>query len=332
MTALRHWLRWSWACLLIATGALWSVKRCLKAHRAVIVLALHRVLDDADYQRTSSLKGMLLRRRTFEKLVAYAAGRFEIVDLLEAPPAKESRRLRCAFTFDDGWSDNYSIVLPIAHAYGIPVTIFLCPGLIGLNKPFWPEQIAARLKAARPAAREREIERFIERLKNCTPDVREEFTATFVATDARCPNDDWHDGTLSWTDILEMDASGVRFGAHTQTHQVLTSLPEGQARRELLESKAALERTLKKPCRLFAYPNGNYSDQTRKLLAEAGISLAFTTRRGVWTAASDPLAIPRLVVDETDFSSPLGWFSPAMFEYTVFWKNWRAMCADGGSN
>jgi peptidoglycan/xylan/chitin deacetylase (PgdA/CDA1 family) len=332
MTGLRHWLRWSWACSLRASGALRFVEQRLKKSRAIIVLGLHRVLDDAEYGRTDSLTGMLLRRKTFDKLAAYTARRLETVDILESRPDSESRRLRCAFTFDDGWSDNYSTALPITRAYKAPMTIFLCPGLLGKIKPFWPERIAAGMKVARPTASEAEVEEFIEHLKKCSVAVREDVTATLAGAD-RCGQDEHiGDSTLSWKEIREMDALGVRFGAHTQTHQVLTNLSTGQARREIAEAKATLEEVLQKPCRVFAYPNGNHSENTRRLLAEAGFSLAFTTSRGVWTEASDPLAVPRMILDETDVVTPLGRFSPSLFEYTVFWKSWRAMRASGGSN
>jgi peptidoglycan/xylan/chitin deacetylase (PgdA/CDA1 family) len=308
------------------------VKQRLEKRHAIIVLGLHRVLDDAEYGRTDSLPGMLLRRNTFEELAAYATRRLELVDILESCPGWKSRRLRCAITFDDGWSDNYSTALPITQAYGVPVTIFLCPGLLGRIKPFWPERIAAGMKIARPTVSGAEIEEFVEHLKTCPTAVREDVTATFAGAD-RCGQEKHSgDSTLSWKEILEMDARGVRFGAHTQTHQVLTNLSTAQARREIGEAKASLEEALQKPCLVFAYPNGNHSERTRKLLAEAGLSLAFTTSRGVWTQASDPLAVPRMIVDETDVVTPLGRFSPSMFEYTVFWKSWRAVRAGGGSN
>jgi peptidoglycan/xylan/chitin deacetylase (PgdA/CDA1 family) len=332
MTAIRHWLRWLWAGLLLASGALWFAKHRLKKQRAIIVLTLHRVLEDADFQQTNSLTGILMHRRTFERLAAYAARRFDIVDIRESHPGQESRRPRCAFTFDDGWSDNYSAALPAARACGMPLTIFLCPGLAGQSMPFWPERIVAAMKAARPAVREPEIEAFIDRLKTCSAEMRAKLTAELEGARGvpSCP--DGPDRTLSWTQVLEMDKAGVRFGAHTQTHQVLTAVPEETARREILESRDALERALNKPCKLFAYPNGNHSGSTRRLLAEAGFSRAFTTERGPWTAGADPLAIPRNNLAESDVTSPTGRFSAALFQYAAFWKTWRAMRAGGNSN
>ena len=210
------------------------------------------------------------------------------------------------------------------------MTIFVCPGLVGRNSPFWPEQVVASIRAARPEVREEEVESVIEELKLSTPENRERAIAALPLLSGRAPGSDDPDRTLTWAEIAEMDKCGVTFGVHTQTHQILTIVPDNLARPEILDSKAHIERALNKPCRLFAYPNGNHSNATRRLLSDAGFSRAFTTDRGAWTTASDPLAIPRMNVSETDVVSPAGRFSAAMFEYTVFWKAARASLANGG--
>jgi peptidoglycan/xylan/chitin deacetylase (PgdA/CDA1 family) len=213
----------------------------------------------------------------------------------------------------------------------MPLTVFVCPELAGRNAPFWPERVAATLRALRPAARQTEIETIIEHLKRFTPEKREQWVESFLAqTDVQRVHVDVSDGdsTLLREEIGEMDRAGVRFGSHSNTHQILTSLPASTARREIRESQAALERELGRPCDLFAYPNGEYSLEIRQILVEQGYRLAFTTKRGAWTPECDRLAIPRSNVCERNLAGLMGKFSPSMFEYTNFWKVWRAMKAD----
>lgn len=312
-----HFLR---ASTLVACGGLWWAKRRLAKRRSIIVLTMHRVLEDADIHRTQSLPGIIMRRPTFEQLAAYVARRYEPVDVSRTSPDQDSAKLRIAFTFDDGWIDNHSTAFPIAQAYGIPMTIFVCPGLAGLNTPFWPERVAASLRVAQGTVRDEVIEQVIERLKLSSIEDRCQAIAACDSVGAGGP-----DGSLTWERITEMDRLGVVFGSHTHTHQILTAVPESTARLEVLESKAAIERALNKPCSLFAYPNGNHSLPIRTLLAEAGFELAFTARRGPWTAGCDRYAIPRVNVYEGNVTGPSGHFSPAMFEYTLFWRAWRAM-------
>jgi len=327
----RRLLKWLWAGLLLRSGCLWWAKRQLRCNGAVITLTFHRVLEDASYERTNSLPGMLVRQGTFLELVAYIARRCEPVDLRGCTPGKPSAKLRVAFTFDDGWSDNYTIAFPIVRANRIPLTVFVCSGFVGRNSPFWPERVTALLRAVQPTAGHAETAALIERLKQCTPEAREQSLAELSerareqGMSVRPSN---VDRMLSWSEITEMDRADVSFGCHTQTHQILTTIPMETARQEVRESKAAIENALNKPCNVFAYPNGNWSPETQSILAELGFGLAVTTERGAWTASCDRLAIPRSNVCEGNLVGPSGRFSPTMFEYTTFWKAWRATKAD----
>jgi len=322
----RRGLRWLWAMLLATSGCLWWTKRQLSASGAVIVFTLHRVLDEAGYLRTQSLPGIVIKDRTFREFVAYVVRRYEPVDFRQVRPGKPSDKVRVAFTFDDGWSDNYSIALPIARKHEIPLTIFICPGLLDRDRPFWPEEVAALIRAIRPAVEVSEIEAEIETLKTYAQEARTQYLAR-LSEEARhrgiCIGPSDIDRTVSWAAIAEMDREGVNFGSHTQTHQILTKVSPEEARKEVQISKAAIERALSKRCDTFAYPNGNWSVETQQLLAEEGIKLAVTSERGAWTAHCDLLAIPRSNISEDNVVGPRGRFSPTMFEYTTFWKSWR---------
>jgi peptidoglycan/xylan/chitin deacetylase (PgdA/CDA1 family) len=323
----RRILRWSWAGMLAASGCLWWAKRQLRSSGAVVPLVLHRVLGETDSLKTHSLPGIVVRERTFREFVGHVVRRCEPVDLRAAEPGKPGPRIRVAFTFDDGWSDNHSVAFPITREYEVPLTVFLCPGLIDRKSPFWPETAVGLMRAIRPAAEEAEIEAAIERLKNSATEARAQYLAKLseqARRQGRSVGPSNVDHTLSWAAITEMDRGGVSFGSHTQTHQILTGIPLEAARREVRESKAAIETALKKRCDAFAYPNGSWSAETRRLLAEEGFQLAVTTERGAWTASCDRLAIPRSNISEDNVVGPTGRFSPTMFEYTTFWKSWRA--------
>jgi len=315
-----------WARLLQASGCLWWAQRQLRRRGAVMVLTFHRVLDDAESRLTCSLPGIVVRRRTFENLAAYAARQYEAVDF-ERATAAGAGKLRVMFTFDDGWKDNYTNALPVMRNCGMPATVFICPGLIGRTLPFWPEAIASLLGECSPPVSGAEIESLIETLKTYSTEHRQQYIARLYELHAPVDGGDTYNGdrTVSWDEIREMDAAGIRVGCHTLTHQILTTVPPQTARQEVRESKRAIEAALLRSCNLFAYPNGNTSAATRQILAEEGFAAAFTTERGAWTSSSDPMAIPRVNVCEQSVVGLTGRFSPAMFQYNVFWKAWRAM-------
>jgi peptidoglycan/xylan/chitin deacetylase (PgdA/CDA1 family) len=330
VTNLRRLLRWLWASMLAATGCHWWARRQLCRMGGIVLLTFHRVVGDADLAFSHSLPGMVIRAQTFRELVAYVVSHCEAVDLRRAEPGIASSKLRVAFTFDDGWLDNYTVVFPIIRKYLAPITIFICPGLLDQPAPFWPERVVALARAVRPVIKDAEIEVLVENLKRSTQHDREAYLAKLseqVTKEGKSVVLSRVDSTLDWTAIAEMAQEGVSVGSHTQTHQILPFILLETAREEVFESKTAIERTLKSSCEMFAYPNGNWSLDTRRILLAAGFNLAVTTERGAWTADSDRLAVPRTNVAEDDIVGPRGRFSPSMFEYAIFWAVWRATIA-----
>lgn len=99
---------------------------------------------------------------------------------------------------------------------------------------------------------------------------------------------------LGRMEIAEMQRAGLAFGSHTLNHPHLTALPAAEAVREITDSKKLLEETLGEPCRSFAYPYGDWNQQVRDLVAEAGYEAACTTVRAAARPSDDPLALPRL--------------------------------------
>jgi len=323
-----RFLRCLWANLLAASGCLWWAKHRLRQSGAVIALTFHRVLDDGDRQQTCSLEGMVIRKQTFRELAAHVAICYEPVDVRTAEPGVQRSKLPVVFTFDDGWVDTRTVAFPIAREHQIPFAVFVCPGLLDEKMPFWPEQLVALVREADSAMGSDEAEGLIESLKRALPEQREQYLANLrekarkSAGQAESTNGD---RTLSSAAIREMAERGVCVGSHTQTHQILTMISPDSARQELRDSKASIESMLSGCCDTFAYPNGNWSPETRNLVAEAGYKLAVTTMQGAWTKDCDPLAIPRVNIFE---DKVIGWnrrFSATMFEYTTFWKAWRAM-------
>src|SRR5262249_42008276 len=121
------------------------------------------------------------------------------------PGAARSHRLRLAFTFDDGWIDTYTVALPIAQEHGIPLIVFLCPGLIEGDTPFWPEQVVALTRAFEPPTVNAEA--VIENLKKAEPEQRERYLANLreqVQKRAGTVESTGVDCTLSWAAVAEM--------------------------------------------------------------------------------------------------------------------------------
>jgi peptidoglycan/xylan/chitin deacetylase (PgdA/CDA1 family) len=324
LSGLRTLARLAYVTLLFCFGAFRRARRELSERGAIVILTFHRVLDDDSNQKSSSLPGIVIREETFRKLAKYLVQHCDPVHLDGVVPGGESSKLRVAITFDDGWRDNYSTALPIAKGFGLPFTVFICPGLVGQNNPFWPEQVSALLsiRGESPTT----IEEVIEKLKHGSATDRNAYLESLRKTSSQnYTSASEIEQLLSWDEIRSMRAAGVSFGSHTQTHQILTTIPKQFAALELSQSKSAIETEFGEPCTIFAYPNGDCSSETRQWVADAGYKRALTTTKGAWTAECDRLSLPRLNVSEGNVTGLFGQFSPMMFEYTTFWWAWRAL-------
>jgi peptidoglycan/xylan/chitin deacetylase (PgdA/CDA1 family) len=98
---------------------------------------------------------------------------------------------------------------------------------------------------------------------------------------------------LSWSEIREMQAGGVDFGAHTLTHPDLTRTAEAQIAVEMSASKALIENALGTPVTTFAYPFGRYDARSHRI-AQEYFSCACADTLGLLSAHSDPYALERV--------------------------------------
>jgi len=77
-------------------------------------------------------------------------------------------------------------------------------------------------------------------------------------------------------------------GAHTMSHRHLTALKPEDAWREVVESKAHLERVVGHSVTSFCYPAGKHKKRHAQMARDAGFALARTVRRFVCRAPKDP--------------------------------------------
>lgn len=226
-------------------------------------------------------------------------------------------------TFDDGYSDNYSVAYPILKKYELPATIFLATNYIGNNTPFpWDyaaycffltEKTSAHLPAVGFASwkdrtdRERVMKRWVNRVKRFPNEEKSRALKELsLALDAVVPKDAFDGLYLTWDQVRELAGNGIAMGAHTASHPILTSIPLQSAREELEISKKKIEAETGLPVESFAYPNGlndDFSPAIVELVREAGFATAFTLITGPTRRKSVrkyPHTIRRIFIDRFD--------------------------------
>jgi len=98
-------------------------------------------------------------------------------------------------------------------------------------------------------------------------------------------------------EVCELDQGEiVEIGAHTVTHPYLSAHSADFQQDEIQRSKDHLEKLLNHPITSFAYPHGNYTPQTVKLIQQIGFSYACTTIEDSLWQKNDCFQFPRVQV------------------------------------
>jgi peptidoglycan/xylan/chitin deacetylase (PgdA/CDA1 family) len=251
----------------------------------------------------------------------------ELVSRLEdgtVPP------LAVAVTFDDGYVDNLRVAKPILEDVGIPATVFLTTGYLGKQKEFWWDELARLILDCRKAVAgtvsigKRTVPVQLPAL-NASPSSawradqpprtpRENLYLeiwTELRVLERCAREEGlervrqlfgrgsaSDDDLPMTqDDARLLASGtyIDIGAHTETHQPLTTLDVRARRTEIQRSRAVCESLTGKPIEGFAYPHGDLDALTMDLVRESGFRWACSTVPAAADRSQfDPFKLPRL--------------------------------------
>lgn len=105
---------------------------------------------------------------------------------------------------------------------------------------------------------------------------------------------------MSWDEIREMLRGGMTFGAHTQTHPMLTAISPDGVRVEVADSRVEVEQELGLPIQSFSYPYGKYDVTSLSMVEEAGFLGACTAHSGMSSFAISDFEIRRIEVRGTD--------------------------------
>ena len=105
---------------------------------------------------------------------------------------------------------------------------------------------------------------------------------------------------LEASHIRAMQALGVSFQSHSQTHPSLPRTGDEQLGEELAGSRAALSELLGTDVMYFAYPYGHLDERVEAQVRAAGYRAAFSTQPGFNRRDVNPFRIRRLDVFGTD--------------------------------
>ena len=98
------------------------------------------------------------------------------------------------------------------------------------------------------------------------------------------------------TMLRDLAVNGMEIGSASVTGRKMNLLSEEEIRREILDSKKSLEKTVGAPVISFAYPHGYVTEKIKSIVAGAGYEYAVAIdegRRNIW---ADPMKIHRIQI------------------------------------
>ena len=325
LAPLTRWARGMAKSVAARTGGVRLYHR-LRDRESLTVIMLHRVLPRAAYAELKPDPCYTISAELLRSLVEFLRANYTIVGLSAVLDARRGVRPLPShpvlITFDDGWDDNLRYAAPILSELGVPWTLFVAAGAVGVSGAWWQETLLKALRLGRTSyselwrmastgAQEPQTERasaLLTAFGALDPQRRDGILAPFL--DKKSIPD-----MADWNGLRGLD-SYASVGAHGFSHLPLTMLDDpgrdlSQAR-ELLRTHLGPGATAS-----MSFPHGRYDATLLTATRALGFELIFTSDAvlnscpGGWLNQD---TIGRISVEESQVCDRNGEFDPGQAE------------------
>jgi len=301
--------------VLLAGGILKIAARLLG--KGAAILMYHSVLDDPSEVR-DSLGQMIHSRQVFQGQMELLAREYHPVTLDSVARFVRSEQdlpqRSVVVTFDDGYTDNYEIAMPIMDQAGVPGAFYATVDCIENRRLPWPSRLRFAFFTTTKAEWRDEhgkiwslktaAERNACYLAMCdqvaplAAGMQEELVTHIESDLDRAVPSEYGQRMMNWDQLRRLMEAGHIVGSHTMTHPNLAFLGASDASWELVESKRQMESRLGRKIVHFSYPcpalSPNWSEETEAESRKAGYETAVTTTSGLARRGGNPLALKRV--------------------------------------
>lgn len=230
-----------------------------------------------------------------------------------------------AVTFDDGYEDNYTNAYPILKRHGIPATIFVTAGYVGVENNFWWDRVEELIKNSSvhfldlkilSDLAEGEKLRFSgiinlkeTKMKKASVIRIVELIKTLNESGIQCAIKRLEENLrvkdvnikkrkiLTWSQVKEMANDGIEIGSHTVNHPNLGKISQEEVEREISESKELIEEKICKPVHGFAIPyglEGFYNKDVIEIIKRSNYQYSCSAKVGCADINSDIYELKRI--------------------------------------
>ncbi|MCI0627168.1 MAG: polysaccharide deacetylase family protein [Acidobacteria bacterium] len=244
-------------------------------------------------------------RSQLEEQLAYLSRHWKILRLSEAVELLREGRLpprAVCLTIDDGYANNLHIAQPLLQKYTASATIFLASAYIesGDFYPFDRLRLIRAFAAQGPQPKNGYGESLPEYLNNPIDQVIRNAEPHWREIVPRLTEAQRRElRALTEDELRQLDPRVIELGAHSHNHCILRNETPERRRREIETSLDFVSRWVRRPVRLFSYPNGqpgDFSEMDKEVLRARGVVAAVSTITGANAPDQDPLELKRYPV------------------------------------
>ncbi|HEM5988839.1 TPA: polysaccharide deacetylase family protein [Streptococcus suis] len=299
-----------------------------------LTVVMYHYVRDLKNSRYPNIKGLDIAN--FKKQISYLKSKYDIIRLedvvnwYEKGIKWEGEKKACLLTFDDGYKEHFTNVLPvlleeeIQGTFFIPTQLLSEPVCLDVNKihlllattddKIIVEDIKSWLDENKDKYTLEDYDVYYKKYHKMTrydspettvikrllqfaleEDAKDELVnklfTKYVKDSESLVNDELY---MTIDQVKVMDRLGMGIAYHTHTHQWLGQISREKQIDEMQKSEEVF-REMGIDCKVISYPYGSYNNDTLDLCEKRGITLAFTTEARVADLSKDaPLLIPRL--------------------------------------
>lgn len=296
-------------------GKIWVARQKFRPKAAILMY--HRIIDlpNDPYK-------VAVSPDNFAQQMEHIKRKYQPISLPEMVEAIQKNampRKAVVVTFDDGYFDNYTNARPILEALQIPWTLFVTTNLIGSKCDTWWDELANVMIESPNVPAQLQLNMQGQRYAWPMTTGDERQSACFDLHPILLPmtasdRNQIIEQLFKWAGIAQTPRSNYRMmtpselaevaqskyvdlGAHTHTHPYLSSLSKEDQLKEIVVSRNTLQEKYNQSISTFAYPFGNFTDDTVEGVQEAGFQAAVTVQAAHVQSDTDLFLLGRYQVE-----------------------------------
>ncbi|MFH2141736.1 MAG: glycosyltransferase [Bacteroidota bacterium] len=265
----------------------------------VTVLLFHRISDEKLLSWSPLTLGM------FERILKYIMKHYDIVSLNDAIKNNLTKKPKLVLTFDDGYKDFYLNALPLLKKHKLPALVNIVTNTINANMPIWSQRINDLIEMYYNSEyqlifeiqqnkfifkiNDTNISKISSQLFNLFLNLKEQERNNILSEmEQNCPKIIIRTDFLNRDEIIESSKFNITFGNHSSSHCNINDLiTKDDYDQELLRSKEIIEEIIGEINDIFAFPNGIYSDESKKIMEDYGFTKILIVEEHTYLPKSD---------------------------------------------